>query len=131
MLDLVSCFMNKNIVGEKPHKDQRDIIVAGMENYNWENDPLKLKLIREAAEILPDSDFQEPNFISIKNATSRTESLIETCVQSHDYARCDELQRLIKKAEHCLKQYCQDPQNNKALLTELDGYVATMKELSI
>lgn len=76
LLDLVSCFMNKNLAGEKPHKDQRDIIVAALQEYNWDNDSLKLKMIKEFAEKLPDSDFQEPNFISIKNATSRTESLI-------------------------------------------------------
>jgi hypothetical protein len=57
MLDLVSCFMNKNVVGEKPHKDQRDTIVAALQDYNWENDHLKMKLIKEAAENLPDSDF--------------------------------------------------------------------------
>ena len=41
------------------------------------------------AAILDDSDFQEPNFIAIKTAITRTMSLIETLVQSHDYARCD------------------------------------------
>lgn len=51
-------------------------MVAGFQNYNWETDPLKLKSIKEAAEILPDSQFQEPNFISIKTVTSRTVSLI-------------------------------------------------------
>ena len=76
LLDLVSCFMNKNPQGEKPHKDPRDTLVAGFQNYNWETDPLKLKSIKEAAEILPDSQFQEPNFISIKTVTSRTVSLI-------------------------------------------------------
>ena len=46
LLDLVSCFMNKNPQGEKPHKDQRDTFVAGFQNYNWEADSLKLKQYR-------------------------------------------------------------------------------------
>jgi len=41
--------MNKNPAIEKPHKDQRDIVVTGFQDYNWEEDKLKLKLIKEAA----------------------------------------------------------------------------------
>jgi hypothetical protein len=101
--------MNKNPHTEKPHKDQRDILVMGFQNYKWEDDPLKLKPIREAAEILPDSKFEEPNFSAIKTATSRTMSLIETLVQSQDYARCDSLKKMILRMENSVRDYCQNP----------------------
>ena len=68
--------MNKNPQGEKPHKDPRDTLIAGYQDYSWQTDKLKLKQYREAAEVLPESNYEEPNFISIKTAISRTISLI-------------------------------------------------------
>ena len=97
--------MNKNPTGEKPHKDQRDQVLTQLENYDWEADHLKIAKIKEAADILPDSNFEVPNYIAIKTAMTRTLSLIETLVQSHEYGRCDELQKLIKRTEDLLKQY--------------------------
>lgn len=115
-MDLVSCFMNKNVKVGKEHKDQRESFTTTMEHYDWNADHLKLKGIKEAAEIMPDSTFVEPNFIAIKNGILRCMSMIETCVQSHDYARCDEFQKLINDTEKCLKDYCRNPEGNVALL---------------
>ena len=90
---------------------------------------MKLKQIQEIAEVLPESAFEEPNFISLKTATSRTESLIETLVQSHDYARCDELQKLIAHSQECLRNYCANPQ--PSILQEMEASVIEMKKLTI
>ena len=57
LLDLVSCFMNKNLDAGKIHKDQRDTFVTAFQNYNWESDPLKLKGIKDAAQVLPESSY--------------------------------------------------------------------------
>ena len=57
LLDLVSCFMNKNLDVGKIHKDQRDTFVTAFQNYTWESDPLKLKGIKDAAQVLPESSY--------------------------------------------------------------------------
>lgn len=81
--------MNKNVYGGKIHKDGRNTFLTSFQNYNWETDTLKLKGIKEAAQVLPESSFVEPNFVAIKTGIQRCMSIIETYVKSHDYARCD------------------------------------------
>jgi hypothetical protein len=34
-LDLVSCFMNKNLNAAKEHNKKRDEFIANLNNYNW------------------------------------------------------------------------------------------------
>jgi len=74
--------MNKNLNAAKLHNDQRDVFLAQFTNYNWETDTLKLKNIKEAAQVLPNSTFMEPNFVAIKNATVRCMGLIQTLVKT-------------------------------------------------
>lgn len=130
-MDPVSCYKNKNIQVEKMHKDQRDTFITSFQNYNWENDPLKLRSIKEAAQVLPDSNFTEPNFAAIKTGVERCRNIIETLVKSHDYARCDELNKLIIDTEKSLKDYCFKPEGNESLLEHIDKNVTYMKGLSI
>lgn len=45
-LDLVSCYMTKNLNAARVHNQQREEFVSQLHGYNWEADPLKLKPIR-------------------------------------------------------------------------------------
>lgn len=64
------------------------------------------------AQTLPNCTYEEPNFTAVKTATQRCLSIIETLVKSHDYARCDQLQKKINDTEKALKQYCHNPEGN-------------------
>lgn len=48
-LDLVSCYMQKNMNAIKPHNQAREQFLAQLENYNWAQDPSRLKAIKDAA----------------------------------------------------------------------------------
>jgi hypothetical protein len=128
--DLVNCFMNRNINALKPHIEVRRAF-EGFESYNWEADPLRLKPIREAAHSLPNSDYQEPNFVAIKNACERAKDLMETLAKSMEFKRCEEIKELKTSTEGMLIEYCRHPEGNSQLLERVEQNVAKIKAYSI
>lgn len=52
-LDLVSCYMQKNVNAVKKHNDARQIFTNSIREYNWATDPQRLKPIKDSVEVLP------------------------------------------------------------------------------
>lgn len=77
-LDVVSCYMQKNMNAIKPHNDARDTFKGSYQNYNWNSDPMKLKPIKDLAHNIPSVSFKEPNFVQIKNGLNRCDNLIKS-----------------------------------------------------
>ena len=85
--------MTKNLSIAKPHNLQREEFVKLLKSYNWDSDPARLKAIKEGAGNLPNSEFDEPNFVQINNACKRADQLMKTFARNQDFKRCGEIKQ--------------------------------------
>lgn len=109
-LDLVTCYMQKNINAAKPHNEARDKFISNLKDYNWQTDTQKLKPIQDAAEAIPQNlQWREPNFVQVKNSLDRAEALLNTFINNQEFTRCDEIKKIKIQTEALVKDYCKSP----------------------
>ena len=81
-LDLVSCYMQKNMNAIKPHNQAREQFLSQLENYNWNSDSMRLKAIKDTAEHVPTNvNYRELNLVQVKNALNRCDNLINAYIK--------------------------------------------------
>lgn len=101
----------------KVHNEARDQFLRGMQTYNWNTDPAKLKQIRDLAVNVPKGiRYREPNFVQIKNGLSRCDNLIKTFLSYQNYNGCAEAKKLKDDIEKLAQNYAKNPEGNEQCL---------------
>ena len=113
----------------KSHNQQRDEFVSQLKTYSWDVDPSRFKGIREGAQNLPSSEFDEPNFIQINNACKRADQLMKTFARNQDFKKCGEIKQAKTEIEEMVSAYLSNPSGNAGLLERIDQHVAQLKSI--